>query len=84
MDPLTLASTGSTGIDPVKMIQTSSTNFEHAVQELEDVKAKMRKVLLQFSETQKPGHQPRIEQVGSYNSIFVVLFHCVPVATKEQ
>jgi len=84
MDPLTSASIGPTGVDPIEMIQTSSTNIDHAVKDLEGIKAKMRMALLRLSETQKPQHQPRNGPVGSHNSLFVILLDCVPVATKEH
>jgi len=79
-----MASIRSGGVDPIKMIQTSSTDIDRAVQELEGIKAKMREALLRLSGTQEPQRPTRIEPVGSDNSLFVILSHCVPVATKEQ
>ena len=84
MDLFTLAPIRPTGVDPVKMIQAPTTDIEHAIRELEGVKAKMREVLLRLEETQKPGHQARVERVSPYNCYYVKLFHCVPVATRKQ
>ena len=84
MDLFTLASIVSTGIDPIKMIQTPAASTEHAVQELRGVKAKMRDVLLRIEEAQKPEHQPHDERVGCRNLYFVILSHCVPVTAKGQ